>query len=305
MKKCKMVYLVLHFETIDETIKCIESIRAKDDTEGNYHVVVVDNASKNGSGAKLLDMYVQDEHITVILNDRNLGFSGGNNIGFHYIKEHFDPDFIMMMNNDTELLQSDYYRSISEEYKRSHFAVLGPEIILKDGSVCKDPKQIIKLDEIDREKKRTKKELLKNYLMIESIHLVLYKYLHRLRIWQRIKEKHHEPIINDPYMENVRLHGCCLIFSPVYIEKFDGLDNRTFLYAEEEILFVRLIVHNMKSVYDPQIKIYHAERAATGAVFGDIGYKKRRFVYQKHLEVLKVIEELYQENFEALKEYIL
>jgi GT2 family glycosyltransferase len=60
-------------------------------------------------------------------------------------------------------------------------------------------------------------------------------------------------------MNNVELHGSFLIFSPEYIEKFDGLDDRTFMYCEEEFLFARCVSNNLKTRFNPAIRIFHNE----------------------------------------------
>lgn len=300
----KFGFLILHYQVLNETIACVESIKKNISKDFEYHILIVDNHSPNQSGVQLNTLYDSDPLCTVLLLNENKGFSGGNNEGFQYLKKKLQCDFICMMNNDTEILQKDFMESVLAEYQKSNFAVLGPEIILKDNTICSYPKKILKLAELDADRKRVKKLLVKNRLFIESIHFFCYKYIGKLIHWEKIKYKYREMPIPDSRMEYVRLHGCFLIFSPVYIHVFDGLDNRTFFYGEEDVLFVRLIRNHMKSVYQPDIKVYHAEEAATGALMGR-KYKKQRFIYKKHLETLDMLEELYKEDIESIKEYIL
>lgn len=299
--KYDIVFIILHYEVKEETLRCIESIKNRIDTQ-SFHIIVVDNASPNGSGSELFHKYADDEQVTVILNESNLGFSEGNNIGFKFAKK-LGCKFICMMNNDTELIQSDFYARILNEYNRSQFAVLGPEIHLKDGSVCSYPKHVLKLNQIDDDRKRVKKLLIKNKLFIESIHLFLYKWISKLINWQRIRHHFREEKPIDLRMENVRLHGCCMVFSEIYISAFDGLEVRTHFYGEEDVLFVRLVRNHMKSVYAPDIKIFHCEEAATSAANGK-DFRKRRFIYEKHLETLDMLEKMYLEDLDSLKDYI-
>ena len=42
---------------------------------------------------------------------------------------------------------------------------------------------------------------------------------------------------NDPLKKKKVLHGCGLLFTPNYFKFYDGFYPRTFLYAEEMILF--------------------------------------------------------------------
>jgi len=48
------------------------------DLEGPFEVVVVDNASTDGSGAYVRERYLS---VRLIQAGRNLGFAGGNNLG--------------------------------------------------------------------------------------------------------------------------------------------------------------------------------------------------------------------------------
>ena len=61
-------------------------------------------------------------------------------------------------------------------------------------------------------------------------------------------------------MTNVALHGCALIFSKKYVDKYKyPFYNETFLYHEEEFLYDRIVNDKLISVYNPNIKVYHEE----------------------------------------------
>ena len=53
---------------------CVASIDNNIDTE-KYHIVIVDNASPNGSGKELEEYYEHSEKVTVLLSEENLGFA--------------------------------------------------------------------------------------------------------------------------------------------------------------------------------------------------------------------------------------
>ena len=80
----------------------------------------------------------------------------------------------------------------------------------------------------------------------------------------------------DKRKEDVVLHGCCLIFTEEYINKFDGLEELTFLYGEEEILYLRLKENNLLSVYNPSIMIHHSEDGATNYASKSFHDKQKR-----------------------------
>ena len=52
MKKIKVAFVILHYQAIEMTIKCINSLYKTFDISENF-IVVVDNASPNKSGNEL------------------------------------------------------------------------------------------------------------------------------------------------------------------------------------------------------------------------------------------------------------
>ena len=261
----KIVFLILHYMAIDDTIKCINSIEDRCDNT-NYDIVVVDNNSKNDTGKILVEKYKNNKKIHIILNKENLGFSGGNNIGFRYIKENLNPDYIVMMNNDTYLIQDDFYKQIDTEYSNSKCAVIGPKVYLNDG-VCNNGYE---LPNINQRKKEIKQLIILKTLNFFHLDKLLYK----------ITRNSKKEVICDDRKEDVVLHGSCLIFTREYINRFDGLEQLTFLYGEEEILYLQIKEKDLLSVYNPQIMIHHSEDAGTNlSVKNWHDKQKRRYKY--------------------------
>ena len=72
-------FVILHYQAVDETISCIETIIEK--VSGNKKVIVVDNGSPNGTGELLQEKYKGFDCVCVVSTKKNLGFAKGNNIG--------------------------------------------------------------------------------------------------------------------------------------------------------------------------------------------------------------------------------
>ena len=92
----KHTFLILHFNTIKDTKRCVESIRER---YSKVNIVIVDNGSSNNSGEELKKYYKDDKNIHMVISKDNLGFACGNNLGIKYIKDHIDTDFIIMINS--------------------------------------------------------------------------------------------------------------------------------------------------------------------------------------------------------------
>ena len=266
MKK-KFVFVILHYLTIDDTVKCIESIQ---NFENNYNIeiVIVDNGSNNNTGNLLKEKYKDNNLIHIIINDKNLGFARGNNVGFIYAKNNLNPDFIIMCNNDTYLIQSCFFDLINKEFKNSKFAVLGPKILLKNDVINPVLLTLPSISELKKQLRNFIIDYILTYIYMDGIYINLRSFLKKILIKLGLK-KEHKVIDNKLYNfrhENIVLHGCFLIFSEIYINKFDGLDGDTFLYREEELLTKRLIDNKMKNVYNPELVIFHADDSSTNTL---------------------------------------
>ena len=89
MSSKSVAIILLNWNNSDYTIDCIKSL--KKTTYPNKKIIVVDNASSDNSVTKIHSHF---PNIDVIVNSKNLGFTGGNNVGIkRALKEKFD--FIM------------------------------------------------------------------------------------------------------------------------------------------------------------------------------------------------------------------
>jgi GT2 family glycosyltransferase len=89
---CNIV--ILNYNGKDFLARCLRSIENLD--YNNYDVIVVDNASSDGS-ADLVGLNFP--RVKLVTNSKNLGFGGGMNAAL----KHAKGDYILFLNNDTEV----------------------------------------------------------------------------------------------------------------------------------------------------------------------------------------------------------
>ncbi len=294
MKKNRFAFVILHYLTITDTEKCINSILKLHKAQDTVQIVIVDNASPNGTGLILKDRYSKDKRITVLLSKENLGFARGNNLGFQYAKNILNADFIITINNDTYITQTDFLEQIAQEYENSKFAVLGPKIILKNNKINNIYSKLQSLEHYKKDLGIMKREYILNQLYFYPAYKYLRTTLSNTLKCIGLKKKN---IFADPNNrhENIILHGCALIFSKKYINIFDGFDSRTFLYREEELLYLRIKQAQLNNVYNPQIEIHHNEDGSTDAITGG-GREKRTFVMKNLIESTKLLIKELEQN---------
>lgn len=285
-----IAFVILNYNLLDEVIDCVTSIKKNIDTE-NYRIIVVDNASPNEAGVRLSKLYDTDNSVTVILNDENIGFAKGNNIGIKCARD-LGADFVCCLNNDTLLEQKDFYKTLISKYDQHKPAVIGPRIILKDGSECH---RTARLQSLEQYKKilayeSAPKEISSGFKNNRFLRFVY----DRCFSWIRKNRKKYFKESRD-----VVLHGCCLVFTPTFFAKLSGFNPQTFLYMEEEFLFIDVELKRMHTLYCPSLNIRHLEDVATDSVFRNEA-NKNKFVREKQVESIKKLIDYIESNKEEL-----
>lgn len=273
----KFCFVILHYKTADDTIDCIKSIRRMDNV---YPIVVVDNASNNGSIEAVESKFANDKDIHIIKNEANLGFAAGNNIGYQYARKELHSDFIAVSNNDIVIESQNMPEYVESYYKNKRFHLMGPDI---ESLVDHGHQNPVTPDTDDLTK--VKFEIRRYKMLLILSHIGLYDLL-----------KSHKPInqtrkSNDAWKNentNMQLHGSFVIFSPDFVKDEEyAFRPGTFLYMEEGILYHYCNRKGYIMCYSPAIKVYHKEDSSTNYLFkADKG--KREFVFRNMIKSLNV-----------------
>lgn len=102
---------------------CLDALLAQDYSD--FEVIVVDNASADGSSDLVAEKYPQ---VQLIRNTQNLGFAGGCNVGLRAAQ----GDVLVLLNQDTVVLPG-WLRALVEALQRPEVGVVGCKILYPDG----------------------------------------------------------------------------------------------------------------------------------------------------------------------------
>ena len=133
-----IVFVILHYKTYRDTDECVQSLKEKIDST-LYHIIIVDNYSNNDSLEKLKSKYKNDKNVTILENNKNLGFARGLNKGIRFAREKFRPKYIAAINNDTLLVSEDMVYKLDKKMDEYSFSLCGPMIITRDGKCSINP----------------------------------------------------------------------------------------------------------------------------------------------------------------------
>lgn len=121
--------VLLNWNGCDDTLAALDSLLAA--TPRPEHVVVVDNASRDDSLARLrtwaeraaptwaecapdaISSLAGSPWLVLIRAPENLGFSGGNNAGLRYLAERTPVSHFLLLNNDA-MVASDYFACVRD-----------------------------------------------------------------------------------------------------------------------------------------------------------------------------------------------
>jgi GT2 family glycosyltransferase len=92
----KVSVVMLCYNNLEFTKACIKSLLGVG-TYSNLELIVVDNGSSDGTKEYMQELKSEVGHLRLIVNENNLGFSAGNNVGI----KAATGDYIILLNNDT------------------------------------------------------------------------------------------------------------------------------------------------------------------------------------------------------------
>ena len=146
----KFCFIILHYKNLKDTLECINSIKEKLSSK-DYKIIVVDNGSLDETTEGLKKLEGIDKNTDIIFSNENLGFAKGNNLGCEYAIKKYIPEFLVIINNDTLIIENKFLEKIENKYLETEFDILGPYIEGKDGNpqnpylnVIYGKKQIVK-----------------------------------------------------------------------------------------------------------------------------------------------------------------
>ena len=275
-----IVFVVLHYETLEDTKECLHSLE-KYLKDPRVQVVVVDNGSRKGKLESLAPEYGNSEQVHFLYSQENLGFAKGNNLGFRYAKQELGAELIILANNDLVFRQEDFIEALVSQYEKTPFDVAGPRIIsLVDGK-NQNPVNV---------QYHSLKDV--NVRIFKDSVLSLLCAFNLDTFARKIFAKEIPEVDYQPGME-FQLHGACMFFANKFLQCYDGLYDRTYMYGEENILKYMTVRDGMDMAYLDAVTVYHKEGSSTSKIYGE-GRAKRKFYYKWNLHGRRQLKELMQ-----------
>ncbi len=235
--KCPLVSIIILNWNGKKLLKdCLSSL-FKLTSYPNYKVIVVDNGSTDGSVEYVKKHFPKADILPL---DKNYGFSKGNNEGIKYALKKYNPKYILLLNNDTEIIQKDWLTKMVEVAESDKkIGIVGCSLLFPD---------------------RT----LQHAGMRRFSELILPSYIHRLS-FQKVQ--------NNFRIILVAL-GACFMIKKSVIDKIGKLDEIYTPASYEDLdYFVRARKAGFLAVCAHNVKIIHKVSLSWKKIFDLDRYK--------------------------------
>ena len=126
----KLSILIVNWNTRDLVVKCLNSI-ARNPPGFLFEVIVVDNASTDGSADTIANLFGHNKRFHLITSLHNLGFAGGCNLAY----KRAAGEYILLLNPDTEVREGTLESLVNYLDANDQAGIVGPKLLNPNGAV--------------------------------------------------------------------------------------------------------------------------------------------------------------------------
>jgi hypothetical protein len=223
--------IIVNWNSINQLSNCLSSIQ-KYWTDAIARIVVVDNASSDGSADGIADRFA-DLPVEVICNDENLGFARACNQGARV----GSAPYLLFLNPDAKIFDQSISRPMQymEAEKNADVGICGVQLVDESGTVSRTCARFPTLGRLTAQA-----------LGLNKIPGLKHTGMH-MKDWD-----HRHTAEVDQVM------GSFFLIRRQLFEALGGFDERYFVYFEEVDLSFRAKCAGFKSMYLTEAKAYHA-----------------------------------------------
>lgn len=269
----KGVLLTVNYKNSNDTIRFINSIKSVYGFS-NIEVIIIDNSGDFNQGEqnneiKILENYLKNSNcnnVHLLVNEKNLGYFGAVSYAIKVFKMNLsDYDFTIISNND--IIIQDIYFFNKLVLNLNEADVISPSILSLVTGYDQNP---YRENEVSL--------LQKIYFKVYYTHLIMAVFLDFIKsIIRKIKKRTSSVFTGPRFIFST--HGSFVIFSSTFFKNSGYIDDRLFLYGEEEFISATVQLNHMKIKYIPSLQVLHNEHKTTKKNSFRRTYKYQRDAY--------------------------
>ena len=126
----QVIIVIVNWNQKKQLEICLSSLKKTE--YNNFSVVVVDNGSIDGSANMVKQKFPS---MDLIENEENYGFAKGSNIGIKHAINKYNPDFILLLNNDIEIREGKWLNILVEITNKDRAGIASCKLLFPDGTI--------------------------------------------------------------------------------------------------------------------------------------------------------------------------
>ena len=243
-RKIRVLTVIVNYRSAALTLESIRSLLPERSENLEMRIVVVENQS--GDEAALRAGLAQFEDVTLIVAEKNGGFSYGNNIGFqHAYSSGWVPDYFQLLNPDTRIFPGAIRALVSFMESHPRAGIAGSRFQNADGS---EWPYAFRFPSVFSEVEAGLRIGLATRLL--GSRMVLQR-------------------MGDTPAQVDWIPGASMLLRREMIEQVGGLDEEYFLYYEETDFCLKARRHGWECWYVPESRVVHLAGQSTGVTSDD------------------------------------
>jgi len=280
-KETKISIIIVNWNRKDDTLQTLSALSKSNLEEVEAQIIVVDNASTDGSVEAIKKLQINNFDLKIINNNKNLAFAAGNNVG---IKPALDwgADFVLLVNNDLNVNKNTIVELLAEARRFLRAGAIAPKIYFAAGF---EYQKKYKKDEVGR---------------------VIW-YAGGDIDWDNVLGSNHgvDDVDEGQYektQETDFATGACVLYRSQALKEVGIFDEKFYLYLEDADLSMRLKKAGWSVLYSPRTETWHkvAQSSGSGSELNDYFITRNRLVFGLRYAPLRAKIALLRESIRLL-----
>lgn len=260
--------VILNYNNIEDTLNCVKSIKQYNTYP--IKIVIVDNGSSQSDIVKRLDYSLSKmfdgeyeliregekryslKHVTLLVSIINSGYAQGNNKGLELLYEDSSVTEILILNSDILFVDDIIGKLVSDLNKLEKAAIISPILYKKnmEGIDYNCARKAIPLSDL----------FIAYMFLFKDWFGILSKRSAKRNVLKTMGHDCHEKVVEIELPS-----GSCMLIRKDLFHDIGFFDPNTFLYNEENILWVKINRLGYKNYLDTSLKCIHLGATTTNS----------------------------------------
>ncbi len=253
--------VILNYNNSEDTLNCVNSIMQVNTYP--VKIVVVDNGSTKQDVVDTIDRQLSHKYagkyikihegeklpdrldeVAFLISQHNDGYAQGNNKGLNLLYEFQDVKYVMILNSDILFVEDIIGNLVYDLQVAPNVAIVSPVLYKKE------------LQGIDYNCARKSSSLMDLFWEYMLLFHDTFGILSKKRKQRNLLIGKELPLEN-PLIEIELPSGSCMLAEKEFFKSIGSFDPNTFLYNEENILYVKINRLGKKNYLDTRLKCIH------------------------------------------------